>query len=214
MLRCETKKKNETFCKENKSFVLTQNFGLTSGTTENKANVPLKPDAKTHTKKMALVEKWKPVFIGGCNDHKYAQSANVGSSINHKRVDKWRFWVFRSHRGPGRKKRKQKDFLSEQHSVYDGKIYFNLWILVGEQKGKKGENQKNFCAPIGINRIQAPKYKAIALWRDYRYGGKRLDAYSAQKQRSKSYLNNLTVSAGLKFLWNDAMDVDHGTAWR
>ena len=106
-----------------------------------------------------LIKILSPIILGWANYYKYCECSDVFRKLDHAIFLKLRAWVFRRHPKNSRYVVKEKYFPAEKTYLFDGREHYDNWVLVGEEKGRRGENLKNFLSKMSW--IHSSKFEKV-----------------------------------------------------
>lgn len=96
-----------------------------------------------------LIDMLRPVIIGWANYYRYCECKVIFGRLTHRIFQKIRAWVFRRDTRNGRLVIKQRYFPSGREYLFDGRTYYDNWILCGSKMFSKGNKKENFLPHIG-----------------------------------------------------------------
>ena len=162
-----------------------------------------------------LISCLRPIILGWANYYRFCECKDTFEKLTNSIFKCLRAWVFRRDTRNGRKVVKEKYFPSGKTYNFKGNKHNDNWILVGKQRGPKGEIQSNYLPHI----VWVPSEKFVKVKGDKSpfdgdvlYWGMRLRKYDALSTRVQTLLKRQKmICLGCKkpFISFDKMEVDH-----
>jgi len=105
-----------------------------------------------------LIQILRPKIIGWANYYRFCECKDAFSTMTDQIFRKLRAWAF-SRARKGRMYWKEKFFPSGKTYSYDGRLYKDNWVFVGQMKDKNGVLKTNFLPHIGW--VASKKYVKV-----------------------------------------------------
>lgn len=162
-----------------------------------------------------LISILRPIILGWANYYRFCECKDTFHRLTNSIFKCIRAWVFRRDTRNGRRIVKEKYFPNGKTYNFKGQTHNDNWILVGKQRGPKGEIQSNYLPHI----VWVPSEKFVKVKGDKSpfdgdvlYWGLRLRKYEELSTRVQTLLKRQKmICAGCKkpFTSFDKMEVDH-----
>lgn len=162
-----------------------------------------------------LISILRPIIIGWANYYKFCECKDTFHKLTNSIFKCIRAWVFRRDTRNGRKIVKEKYFPSGKAYNFKGQTHNDNWILVGKQRGPKGDIQSNYLPHI----VWVPSEKFVKVKGDKSpfdgdvlYWGSRLRKYEELSTRIQTLLKRqkmICSGCNKPFTSFDKMEVDH-----
>lgn len=162
-----------------------------------------------------LISILRPIILGWANYYRFCECKDTFHKLTNSIFKCIRAWVFRRDTRNGRKIVKEKYFPSGKTYNFKGQTHNDNWILVGKQRGPKGEIQSNYLPHI----VWVPSEKFVKVKGDKSpfdgdvlYWGLRLRKYEELSTRVQTLLKRqkmICAGCNKPFTSFDKMEVDH-----
>ena len=106
-----------------------------------------------------LTRRLSPIILGWANYYRYCECKDTFNKMDHFTFRVLRAWVFRRARTKGRISIRQKYFPSGNTYIFDGRRYFDNWILVGKGRIKGNKVDEKQLPKFGW--VQSKKYVKV-----------------------------------------------------
>lgn len=162
-----------------------------------------------------LISILRPIILGWANYYRFCECKDTFHKLTNSIFKCIRAWVFRRDTRNGRRIVKEKYFPSGKTYNFKGQTHNDNWILVGKQRGPKGELQSNYLPHI----VWVPSEKFVKVKGDKSpfdgdvlYWGLRLRKYEELSTRVQTLLKRqkmICAGCNKPFTSFDKMEVDH-----